>query len=455
MAKFCTSCGAELAPNVRFCGECGAAVVSGADAARETEGQQPADDVEQSVQEPANIAPPPPPPVYAVPPAPPPQAPPPPAYTPPPAYQQPQAQMNAAPQFDPQTPPTGYDHTSMGAPYAEEIEEKSGPNWLLIGGGALFAMLLLGYYFLFLNDDVGAPAKARTEEIETKEEVKTGEVKSYFAMTQANVRDKATTVGSTVTSKIARGTEVKGKVILGEDGTSDWLELEDGSGFVGMVNLSETAPAKITKNLGDRIWKADKPIEIWSEPSATGTLIERVPAGTALTLAGLTDNDYIEIKLKKGGVGYIADGARIIALTGTKPIAIAFNPSSCGFGSEIEGLFTKLVAKTVSESEAIQKNNSLTDDQKETALANIETKSQFEKMQRNFNGLTVTGVAQHYESQSVYFAESPAQVIDVFRKQGIGIAADGNVTSAELSAGIFATGGKGKAYGKTELSCGV
>ena len=76
-------------------------------------------------------------------------------------------------------------------------------------------------------------------------------------------------------------------------------------------------------------------------------------------------------------------------------------------------------------------------------------------MPRSFEGLSLTGIAQHYESQSLYFADPAAKVMDVFRAKGFKIGRDGQFPSTELYAGIATTRGEGAAYGKSELGCGV
>ena len=92
---------------------------------------------------------------------------------------------------------------------------------------------------------------------------------------------------------------------------------------------------------------------------------------------------------------------------------------------------------------------------RQKAYSAVEGKSKFIRLRRSFEGLSVTGLAQHYESQSLYFDDSPAKVMDVFRAQGFDIGRDGLFTGTELYAGIAATRGEGAAYGKTELGCGV
>jgi hypothetical protein len=430
MTKFCIQCGAALNPGARFCGECGAAVPNGANGAPGQAASQP--------------------------PAPPPPAPPPPpaasaAASPPSAV----ATMPTEELADrqPQSPPEPVADQAEHLVETDNEPEKKGPNWLLIGGAAGILLLLLAYYLIFLRDDAGPGLQERVRpEPKQVEEVV---AKQFFAVAEANIRDKATSQGTNILGKVARGSSVSGSVILGEDGTSDWLELADGKGFVAMVNLSETEPPKLVKMLGDKSWTADKAIEIWSQPDTASTLVDRASAGTTLNLFGMTANDFIEIKLRKGGVGYIADGARIIAMANGKPIALAFNPASCSFGPEIDQLFASMGDRLRAQYKELENRDYPNDEARDRALAASEGKSTFQKLQRNFEGLTVTAIAQHYESQSVYFAQPPAKVMEVFRAKGYKIGKDGQFPSTDLYAGIGATQAQGAKFGKADLTCGV
>lgn len=333
--------------------------------------------------------------------------------------------------------------------------EKQGMNWLWIGLG-LGSLLLLGllYFWLFVSDDVGDSDKTPVTETSGSSQV-AAEVAQLFTMTEANIRDKATTVGSNIIGKMPRGSALSGVVKLGDDGKTDWLELAEGKGFVAVVNLSETEPPALTKSLGDRIWTADTATEIWSQPDNSSSLIDRVGEGTKLTLAGLTGNDYIEIKMKKGGVGYIANGAAILARMGGKPIAISFNPVSCRFGSEIDGQFEKMSARLRTEWAALDAKEFPSDEAREKSMNAVEGRSTFQRLQRSYDGLTLTGIALHYEAQSLFFADPPAKVIEVFRAKGFRVGRDGTFAATDIYAGITGTRGEGMAYGKSELGCGV
>ena len=349
----------------------------------------------------------------------------------------------------------GHHVAADAAPVASAGEvPRIGPNWLLIGGIGSVLLILGLYYVIFLRDDVGSRQDAPTQ---TKVEVAEVIQVQFFAVADANIRDRATTVGTAIIGKLPRGQAASGVMTTGEDGEMQWLKLADNNGFVAASNLSEDEPPKIAKMLGDKIWNADKAMEIYAEPEAGSVPIDSVKAGAPLTLFGLTANDYIEIKLKRGGVGYIAEGARIVALTLVKgkPIAIAFNPASCNFGGELEAEFAKLTAKSRAAYKAIDMTDFASDAARDKALIGFEGKSYFQRLERSFNGLSITGIAQHYESQSVYFADRPDKVLAAFKAAGYKIGRDGQFANTEIYAGIGATAGEGRTVGKSDLSCGV
>lgn len=324
----------------------------------------------------------------------------------------------------------------------------------LIGGAIAFVLLLvLAYYFIFVHDDIAGNNIAPTSQKAASQSATIAE--QYFATTRANIRDKATIQGSEITGTLERGEMVTGKVIMGEDGESEWLEFLGGKGFIAKQNLSDIQPPVLTKLVADKIWITDGATDIWAAPDTSSSLIDRVSEGSKLTIAGLTGNDYLEIKLSSGGVGYIIDGARILKLLEAKPVAIAFNPDKCSFGSEIDGMFAQLGSKIRSEYEAIENREYPSEEARERALGSVEGKSHFRKLQRSYKGLSITGIAQHYESQSLYFADQPAKVISVFRKSGFKIDRQGQFASTDLYAGISATNRYSAAFGTADLGCGV
>jgi hypothetical protein len=366
-----------------------------------------------------------------------------------------QGEANDLPLSAPASRPLPIDPEREPANESTSSEEpRSERNWLVILA-VLGSLLLIGglYYWLFLADDInGAPESNYST---GTEEGGAAEARQFFVMTEANVRDRPTTVGSTILGKMPRGSAVTGVVKLGEDGTSEWLELADGKGFIATVNLGEVQPPEITRALNDRIWMTDGPIDIWAQADMSSSLLDRVGEGSKLTLAGLTANDFIEVKLGKGGVGYIANGADILSRLGGKPIDIAFNPQTCVFGGELGAEFAKIGARLRAQWQELENREFPDEEAREKAYASAEGRSSFVKLPRSYKGLSLTAIAQHYESQSLYFSDPPSKVIAVFRDQGFRIDANGNFASTELYAGISATRGEGAGYGKSELGCGV
>jgi zinc-ribbon domain len=397
MVKFCTSCGTANTPDARYCAKCGEAMSS------------------------------------------------------------PPAETTTGDVFVPEraVAPTLAETAVLPKPELISPEEDEPQrNWLIIVA-VIGSIVLIGglYYWLFLADDMrGAAETSYSTGVDDGEKT---EAKQFFVMTEANIRDQATTVGSAILGKMPRGSAVTGVVKLGEDGSSEWLELADGKGFIATVNLAETEPPEITKTLNDKMWTTDGPIDIWAQADTSSNLVDRVSEGTKLTLSGLTANDFIEVKLRKGGVGYIADGAAILTRLGGKPITISFNPQSCNFGGELGAEFAKISSRLRAQWDALESKEYADEEAREKAYAGIEGKSTYVRLPRSFEGLSLTAIAQHYESQSLYFADPPAKVIEVFRAKGFRIGNDGTFPSTELYAGISATRGEGAAYGKSELGCGV
>jgi hypothetical protein len=393
MVKFCASCGTANTPDARYCAKCGEAMPSPASEAVAQEAARPT--------------------------------------------------LAAAPLETPAAP-------IVESP-EQDVPER---NWLIIVA-IIGSIILIGglYYWLFLADDISGDTEASYSA--GAGDGQDADAKQFFVMTEANVRDRATTVGSTILGKMPRGSAVTGVVKLGEDGTGEWLELADGKGFVATVNLGEAEPPEITKALNDKVWVADRAIDIWAQADTASALVDRVSEGTKLTLAGLTANNFIEVKLRNGGVGYLADGAAILARQGGKPIEISFNPQTCNFGGELGAEFAKISARLRAQWESLESKEFADEEAREKAYSAIEGKSTYVKLPRSFEGLALTAIAQHYESQSLYFADPPAKVIEIFRAQGFRIDGNGNFPSTELYAGISATRGEGASYGKTELGCGV
>lgn len=316
---------------------------------------------------------------------------------------------------------------------------------------AVLAMAAL-YFWLFIADDLKRGSDMPTTEAG---EASNPDAQIFFAMTDANLRSKPTLSGSDILGKLPRGSQVTGTIQPGSGVDGGWLELSDGNGFVALVNLSQNKPPALVKALNDQLWVADGLIDVWATTLADSNLLDRLREGAQLTLVGTTADNFVEVKLADGRYGYLADAPSILARIGGKPIAIGFNPQTCSFSGEIGAEFAKIGAQLRAQWQALEVKEFANEAARQKAYAAVEGKSKYLRLRRSFEGLSLTGLAQHYESQSLYFDDSPAKVMDVFRAQGFDIGRDGLFTGTELYAGIAATRGEGAAYGKTELGCGV
>ncbi len=341
----------------------------------------------------------------------------------------------------------------------KQQQGRSGRIWI-IAGVALFLGLAAAYYFVFLQDDLASKGGVPTQAAAAPAAALAAPI-TLYAVTRANIRDKPSTSGSSITGTLARGITATGKLKAGQSAEDNWLELADGAGFISVVNLSETAPPQIIKLLGDKTWKADGPIDIWASAGG-GDLIDRASKDTPLTLVGLVSGDYIEIKLRSGGVGYIPGGARVIALLETPsapPITMTFRPDSCDFGGGVGVLFAQLSRQSDARRAAIENRDYANPDARQTALETYDQKNEsrsiFTKVTREYKGLTITGVGIHSESQSVYFDDSPAKVIAVFKQSGYNIRGNGEFQTNELYAGIGPAAKQDRNYGNSYLNCGV
>ena len=326
-------------------------------------------------------------------------------------------------------------------------------SWAMPGKALAILLVFAGLYFwLFVLDDMQNGSVTPTAD-QSADATAAAEI--FFIMTEANIRDKPSTSDSVILGKLPRGSQVTGLVQPGSPPSGGWIALSDGNGFIAMVNLSTSKPPELVSLLNDQSWIVDMPVDVWATTAPDSALMDRVRADTTLKLVGLTADNFIEVKLPDNRYGYLADGKSILARLGGKPIAIGFNPQTCAFSGEIGSEFTKIGARLRAQWQALEAKDYPNDAAREKAYAKVEGKSSYVRLRRSFDGLSLTALGQHYESQSLYFADPPAKVIAVFRDNGFNIGPDGIFKATELYAGISGTRGEGAAYGQTEPSCGV
>ncbi len=331
----------------------------------------------------------------------------------------------------------------------------------LLAGLAIIAIAGLGsaYYFGFMRTGP-ADAGAGTAVSAVTQDIIAPEVKQFYAATQARLRDRPTITDSSVTGKLLRGDAVSGVIVNGASAGELWLKLAEDKGFVNLVNLTETPAPALQKKFGQKIIELPGAAKLLKSPARNGEITERLRQGTSVTVSGITDNGYLEVIRKTGGVGYIAGGVEIIADL-EKPdlppaIAIKIDANGCAAGPEIDAVFKQIQNRQAAGLRAVEEAKYPNDDARDAAIARYrqrnEGKTVTVPLNRSFRGLTVTGVGVHPESQSVYFSETPEQVRQVFRGAGYRVGRDGKLPSREIYASIDAGNSR---LGKTDMGCGV
>ena len=138
------------------------------------------------------------------------------------------------------------------------------------------------------------------------------------------------------------------------------------------------------------------------------------------------------------------------------PIAINLNDSQSLFGPQIDVYVNQARADGQAR---IARAEALPEKERMEQLGAAETESVYARVpNRQFHGVTVTAVAQHYESTSVYFSDPAPAVIEAFRGQGHKIDSEGVIEMSGLDVDSCsinpAQSSEERRYGATALTCG-
>ncbi len=236
----------------------------------------------------------------------------------------------------PQSEPA-YTDADEGDDWGDEPKPLRKRRWFIPALLAFVAVVGVGSWYVLKRPAdpscVGSDASTRPECAQAVESPVTGTAQDMYIIADANIRDSATAQGSNIVTKLLRGTQVGGIMQIGTDGESRWFKLGDGRGYIGAVNLSAVEPPKLAAILNDREWFPTGDLMLRASPSDSAAVLETIAAGTKVALAGLTENNFVEVKRPKGGVGYIsATGLDLSASSQTVWQALAIQPGgSVGF----------------------------------------------------------------------------------------------------------------------------
>lgn len=131
---------------------------------------------------------------------------------------------------------------------------------------------------------------------------------TVFALrSDTSVRDAPTTVSSNVTSKLERGTVVTGIWQPGSNGRASWLKITSGphqGNFVWERNLSTSPPPALVAEIADFRTTAVAST-VHAAPDSSAPILENVRSGLRIFVTGEVAGGWIEIPMKRGGLGYI------------------------------------------------------------------------------------------------------------------------------------------------------
>lgn len=196
-------------------------------------------------------------------------------------------------------------------------------------------------------------------------------------------------------------------------------------------------------------------------PSAEDTEIQRTLAeGAAVSGRWVRGRDGQSRWLRLNDGGYIWEGNLTTSGGDGSPIAIPFSNAGLDFGSELGAYIDQASAQARA---AWARADQLPPAERERYLSENETRSTYLRVpNRRWRGITVSGVAVHYEATSIYFREPPSVVRAAFRSNGLSMDSDGvvarpadddeNVQTCDIAA---VRGTEDRAYGATALTCGV
>ena len=381
MSKFCSECGSALSQGARFCPACGTAVQASAG---------------EAVQSATEIAP--------------------------------SAPVAPAPMV----------HDVVEAESAAPAPRN---NVILLGGAALLVVAIGGGAWLGLS--------STDQNAETTTEASAGpgeaaqEKLDYFAVGEANLRDRPTIEGSKILGSLKRGEKITG-TLTGDERGKQWVKVETTGQYVSLVNLSKSVPPSLaTLDGSDRVTTARCSM---LESAASGAAIKTaLQPGAKVRLIGATADGFTEFGLPGGGVGYAP--APNACATDPSPAKgavanslIRFDFRDCEFGPELAPYFEK------AGNARLAKGN---DDDAEEYIFPVD---------KVFQGLRVTNVIVGYEWHGVAFADPAGKAQTVFRKLGFDIDKDGNFTVPDDVAPVSslqATDPTARARGQSELICGV
>jgi hypothetical protein len=290
----------------------------------------------------------------------------------------------------------------------------------------------------------------------------------FFAATEANIRDIATSEGSTIVRKARRGEQFSGVVVRGVDGTSLWLELNDSAGFIGVVNLSSQPRPAIVSPATSANESLTIPCAFQEAPQDGSVTKVTLEAGQSVRAIGVVAGGRTEYALPRGGVGY----RRSVASCQVIQTANSSGTTNTDWGLQItwrgdqaSGVRSECLSppslRPYYEAARVDGLNT----RRRSPRGEIFYVTGYAPVNRSWSSLTISAVGIRTTQLRVYFSQSLEVVGEVFLRNGYGISKDDVNSRDELrmigldgvdnSARIYRVKGGERRYGQAVWVCDV
>ena len=192
----------------------------------------------------------------------------------------------------------------------------------LWGAGLLAAVILIfGYYAMLPSEQAAEPVS--TSDSEEAAPVPAPPVdpeadlpeQSFYVVRDAFLRAGASK-NATASIKLSRSEPITGKIVPGEsDPLENWLKITQGihtGRYIWAANLSDVTRSPLDTSVSGKLYLGEA-TQIRSEPSVGASFIMEktssnpvsLSIGSAISVMGLVNNEWAEITLERGGVGYV------------------------------------------------------------------------------------------------------------------------------------------------------
>lgn len=133
---------------------------------------------------------------------------------------------------------------------------------------------------------------------------------AFYATRTVNLRSAPTSIGTQTLGGLARGDRIVGRLLPADEPDERYVEISEGQSqgrYVWAKNLSPTPRYPLRS--GGFNGRIRRQSALYAEPDSAAVVLDSLPPGTNVVVAGSVGEGWYELSLRRGGVGYVAAGA--------------------------------------------------------------------------------------------------------------------------------------------------